>query len=127
MAYRYVECGKFEGKTVRVGGVTKRSLAAITHIPKVGRVSQVRGYTYNSNGVINVAVIVVGALGTIRFGGFSWGYSGEGSRGLNALFKVLGIEIDATSKALGEWPGFEKAETHWQIDFRKLSFPKKGK
>lgn len=119
--YRYREKTTVEGKTVLCGGVTSRSINAIKHITKVGKPLYVKGYFYRCPiGIIHNAVMLVGDNGTCRFSGFSWGYSGEGSRGLNELFKVLGItDCDATNwRQIGEWPNWsiEDVKEHWRIE-----------
>lgn len=116
--YRFVECTKIDGKTHRTGGVTQRSLRSMRHLSKVGKLRYVRGYLYLHNGIVSCAVLVRGEKGSIRFGGFSWGYSGEGSRGLNELFDRLGVNIDATTDRLGEWPGFQREEVgqKWRLE-----------
>ena len=116
--YRYVECEKDGGKTVRTGGVTKRSLAALKHLPKVGKVLYVKGYIYTGRfGVQHVGVLVRGETGSIRFGGFSWGYHGEGSRGLAQLFAKLGIAVDPYT--IAEWGDFRPSYVgeYWRVTF----------
>jgi len=126
--YVYVECEKFEGKTMRTGGSTDKSLKAIKHLPKVGKVRYVRGYVYQGrNGVKHVGVIVKGYWGRIRFGGFSWGYGGQGPRGLKELFQELKIPLDPTTKILGDWEPDQVGEK-WRISFEngeavKLEIP----
>ena len=118
--YRYVETEKYEGKTTRTGGITSASLSALKHLPKVGKVRYVRGYVYKGRfGAYHVGVLVAGELGTIRFGGFLWGYGGQGPRGLNQLFAKLGLDLDATSLVLGWSPNFNKASSgeHWRVTF----------
>lgn len=103
--YRYVERETSEGKTTRTGGNTNVSLKAMKHLSKIGKPLKVRGYVYRGrHNTQHVAVMVHGDKGTIRFGGFSWGYTGQGSRGLNELFKVLGINKNACTHDLGSWP-----------------------
>jgi hypothetical protein len=119
--YRYIECEKYEGKTLRTGGITERSLMALKHLSKVGQVRYVRGYIYTGrNGTQHAGVLVRGELGSIRFGGFSWGYNGEGPRGLEKLFDCLGVKnwcrrlVQST-----RWPGFALKDVGewWRITF----------
>ena len=116
--YRYVECGKLDGKTIRTGGETKRSINAIKHVNKLGKVRFVRGYRYKGrHGVCHMGVMVHGENGTVRFGGFAWGYCGEGPRGLNQLFRHLGVNLNAMSHILGDWPAFNGPnQEFWRID-----------
>lgn len=112
--YRFVESEKSEGQTTRTGGSTRRSLAAMKHLSKVGEVKYVKGYTYNGRyNTTHVGVLVVGTKGSVRFGGFSWGYAGEGCRGLQVLFDRLKIPAHATT--IGVWPEFSKVGDHWKL------------
>jgi len=118
--YRYVEQEKYEGKTCLTGGVTKRSLLALKHLPKIGVPRYVRGYLYKGrHGVNHIGVIVRGTKGSMRFGGFGWGYGGEGPRGLKRLFEALNITLDPTYREFGEWPSFRDTDLgeHWRINF----------
>ena len=116
--YRYVECGKNEdGKTCRDGGVTSRSLKALKHLDKCGTLRYVKGYMYfGAYGTTHCAVLVAGDLGSVRFGGFSWGYGGEGPRGLKQLFDRLGITHSPFDQTLGPWPSFHDLREHWRVE-----------
>ena len=64
-----------------------------------------------------MAVLVRGSLGSARFGGFAWGYSGEGPRGLKILLNQLGVNA-ITIKKIAEdtkWDGWEKVGESWRI------------
>jgi len=112
--YRFVEKERYEGRTVRSGGSTNRSLKALKHLPKVGNPLRVRGYTYKgAYGSNHVGVMVHGEKGTIRFSGFAWGYMGQGPRGLNDLFKLLGVKKCASD--LPQMPSFNTIGEHWAI------------
>ena len=117
--YHYKEECKVNGKTLRMGGITKRSLAAMKHIPKVGTIQSVKGYTYNGRGGnTHTGVLVKGDKGSVRFGGFSWGYCGEGCRGLQILFDSLHLPADATMFIV--WPSLAgPARTHWKFNLIK--------
>ena len=113
--YRFVECEKFEGKTLRTGGLTSRSIKALKHLPKIGTPRYVRGYIYlGTHNTTHIGVLVRGDKGSIRFGGFAWGYSGEGPRGLAKLFEKLGIEVNTFT--LCQWPSFNDTREHWRIE-----------
>ena len=113
--YRYVECSKYEGKTVRTGGVTRRSLKALKHLPKIGTPTLCRGYTYfGTHETTHIGVVVRGTNGSLRFGGFAWGYYGEGCRGLEQLFKALNIQVSPFTD-LGQWPNYNDVREHWRI------------
>jgi hypothetical protein len=118
--YRYREKTTYNGKTCLISGNTRRSLKVLKHVKKVGKPLYVKGYFYRApDGSIHNAVMLVGDKGTVRFSGFSWGYSGEGSRGLNELFRVLGLShLDATDRNhMGAWPDWtlEHVKEHWRI------------
>ena len=46
--------------------------------------------------------------------GLCWGYSGEGPRGLQKLFDLLGIDEDA--RTIAEVPTNQDTRVYWQID-----------
>jgi hypothetical protein len=113
--YRYREQEKFEGKTILTGGVTQKSRQALKHLPKIGTPLYVKGYIYKGAHHANhVGVLVKGTEGVIRFGGFSWGYCGEGCRGLAELFTLLGIKENP--ETIAEWPSFNDLGEHWRIN-----------
>lgn len=120
--YSYIEQEKVDGKNYRTGGVTKRSLKAMKHLPKIGVPQSVRGYVYRGRyNACHIGVMVKGDKGKIRFGGFSWGYSGEGCRGLAELFVKLGIRQDQKEalqlvENIAESPNFDKPMECWKID-----------
>ena len=120
--YQYVER---EGGAI-VGGYTRISLRSMKHLPKVGRVRTVKGYTYYSTRRAgfdspftsnHTAVAVLGDKGSIRMEGLCWGYSGEGPRGLQKLFDLLGIDEDA--RTIAEAPTNQDTRVYWQIDIDK--------
>jgi len=116
--YHYKEEEKVDGKTTRTGGSTKKSIETVdNHLHKVGTPTVVRGYLYKGRyGVNHVGVLVKGEKGSIRCGGFSWGYKGgEGVRGLQYLFDKLGIKEDAAT--IASWPNFnEPPHTVWELE-----------
>ena len=116
--YRYVEQEKFCGTRHMMRGVTRYSLAAMKHLPKIGTPSRVRGYLYKSGDIVFPAVKVYGDKGTIRFSGFSWGYCGEGPRGLQTLFDTLGIQRDATTIGNWDWDNRSDTGTQWEITLK---------
>ena len=120
--YHYKEEMKTEeGKTRRTGGVTHVSLKAMKHLAKIGNPTLVRGYVYKGRyGVNHIGVLVKGDAGSVRFGGFNWGYHGESCRGLRVLFDVLGIDKDVVT--LGLSPDFSDSNVgiHWEIPLTTL-------
>ena len=118
--YRYVEQENIDGVSRMTGGVTRKSLDAMRkHLHKIRTPHKVVGYVYRDRvGIAHAAVKVEGSHGTIRFGGFLWGYGGTGPCGLNELFAHLGIQVDARS--LSQAPDFspQSEGVYWvaQID-----------
>lgn len=110
---------KYRYRQGKRGGSTNRGLADFNkHIAKVGSVISIKGYQYeDGTKVKQIAVLVTGTLGTMRLGGFSWGYDGEGCRGTRSLFATLNVpqsEIDRVMKI--EWPGWTgKPREFWKI------------
>lgn len=100
-------------------GVTRKSLdEAAKHIGKLGRLRYVRGYFYRSKHGPRAGVIVRGENGSARFGGFSWGYSGEGPRGLGAFLESIGVAGESLRRAVShEWD--ERIGEHWRIELSR--------
>lgn len=93
-------------------GVTRKSLIeAEKHLKKLGRLNYVKGYFYKGKHGPRAGVLVRGEDGTARFGGFSWGYSGEGPRGLAVFLRMLG----ADETLVINHPWNEKLGEHWRI------------
>lgn len=84
MKYRY---------QTRTNGVTAKSLDKLHHLGKLGTIKEVRGYRYETKPGWTSCdmVMVTGEKGTARFGGFSWGFSGTGPRGLVDLLTTIGL------------------------------------
>lgn len=73
-------------------GSTRFSLDAMSkHLAKVGKLIDIKGYVSDAKGYKRVFVMVRGEYGSARFMGFSWGYSGEGPRGLKQLLDVAEV------------------------------------
>ena len=116
-------------------GVTMYSLRAmLRHLHKVGKPHTVEAYSMNTRrrsewedgwlSTWQTFVRVRGDLGTIRFGGFSWGYGGEGPHGLKELFHRLDIAhinpdpIEWKHEWKGRAPSTKLYQPawHWRID-----------
>lgn len=100
-------------------GSTSRSLvAAKRHLSKVGKIHTIRGYVYYGKYSTNhVAVLVKGENGSARFSGFSWGYSGEGVRGLRQLLNSLSIDGQEIDRVIeSSWDGWSKLGEVWKIE-----------
>jgi len=101
------------------GGITRRSLAALKNLPKVGIIHTIRGYAYRGKyAVPDEAVMVKGENGTARFGGFCWGYGGEGPRGLIDLLVRVGLP-----KSFAEFVAYHshrsyEAGVDWEIKIK---------
>lgn len=105
---------------------TEASLRAMKHLPKLGRITKIRGYRYHGkDGVSQIAVMVHGENGTVRFRGFSWGYSGQGCRGLQTLFNHLGVPSEKSLIVMAlAWPEFHgPAHEFWSIDLNQEYVP----
>lgn len=114
--YRYFERTSYQGQRYYHGKGTSYSVGVMeNHLDKIGTPNRIRGYVYRDRqGVKQVGVMVYGDQGQIRFGGFSWGYYGEGTRGLQSLFARLGItEFDAFT--IAAWDGWDKIGTKWEL------------
>jgi hypothetical protein len=102
------------------GGVTKKSLEAFDkHISKVGTVKSIKGYLYKGKDSIKqIAVMITGDLGSVRLGGLSWGYNGEGCRGTRAIFAKLNVPQDETERVLSvKWDGWDgKPRVIWNVN-----------
>lgn len=99
-------------------GSTHQSLNRTKHVVKLGKLKYVRGYVYLGRyGAHHAGVLVRGENGTARFGGFSWGYSGEGPRGLVQFLLSLGYKLDEVQKVvyMTPWGAFNKAEEAWKL------------
>lgn len=103
----------------RNNGSTSQCLVAVErHLPKVGKIHTIRGYVYHGRYNTNhVAVMVKGANGSARFSGFSWGYGGEGPRGLKEVLQKLNIPSNEIERVLKvEWNGWSKLGEVWKIE-----------
>ena len=103
---------RYRGKD---GGTREGLRAFRKHHHKIGEPTEVRGYTVIAwCGFLGVSpyvrVTVRGKNGTLRLGGFQWGYSGEGPRGLEEILYCLGIPCPHWVK-YGESP-LPKRKTH---------------
>jgi len=107
-------------------GITRISLRSMhRHLSKIGTPLWAEAYSMNvktRNGDSSRCyVVVTGTTGKIRFGGFSWGYHGEGPRGLQALLDALGYKGAPTHA----WPDFKGSNSpntalnrkayHWNL------------
>ena len=91
------------------GGSTDRSIEALDkHVGKVGEIESIRGYVYYGRyKTTHVAVLVKGTKGTIRMGGFSWGYGGSGCQGLRVILAKLKVPQEEIDRILSiEWNGW---------------------
>ena len=83
-------------------GCTRFSVNGLKHIDKIGKLISIEGYTVGNHVLFKslnhpwtdnkVRIIVKGEKGTCTFGGFLWGYGGEGPHGLRDLFIKCGME-----------------------------------
>ncbi len=99
------------------GGSTSRSLKTFEkHKSKIGNLVSIKGYVYfGKHGVNHSAVMLTGTFGTMRLGGFSWGYNGEGPRGLRTLLENLKIREDEIQRVLKFEHSWTKTGVVWEI------------
>lgn len=99
-------------------GSTDKSLKAIKHISKIGWLKYIKGYCYKGRyGVNHVAVLLRGDKGSMRISNFSWGYIGQGPRGLEKFLKELNIDQAEIDRVLNiPWNGWDKVEEYWRIN-----------
>lgn len=96
---------------------TKHSLAGMSRLEKLGKIISIRGYRWKpKNEAHNEAVLVKGENGSIRFGGFLWGYNGEGPRGLTTLLRELGFG-QATANEITKSQRNDTSGVDWEIHF----------
>lgn len=87
-------------------GVTHFSLNALKrHIAKVGQIKSVRLYVTRVGIHPRPRIMVTGTKGKARFGGFLWGYTGEGPRGLmHLLTEYLGYTAESACNLVASQP-----------------------
>lgn len=105
-------------------GSTFRSLASLEkHRHKIGDLVSIRGYVYFGKYNVNhSAILIKGTLGTMRLNGFSWGYNGEGPRGLKQALYSLSVPESEISRVLAlPWDGWDKAGTVWTISMSGIA------
>jgi hypothetical protein len=111
-------------KHYRISDSTKGCLNKMNVVENIGDVRFIRGYLrVDHRGIKLNSVMVHGTLGTVRFDGFSWGYAGEGVRGLLALFEKLNIpQYQRDFAEHHEWSGWEgPPREYWRINLEKPS------
>lgn len=97
-------------------GVTYKSLQGMKHLSKVGIITTIRGYRYRhpSGGMVE-RVLVKGDKGTARFGGFCWGYGGEGPSGLVRLLQQCGLSAEFARDFAYTVPRLDNPGVDWEI------------
>jgi hypothetical protein len=99
------------------GGSTSNSLRkAEKHLYKVGKPLYVKGYIYKGRyNTTRVGVLIKGTHGSLRLNGLSWGYYGEGPRGLITLLTSLKVKTDTiTSVSNITWQP-DSIGTCWKV------------
>ena len=110
MSIRYVH---------RVDGVTSKSLSAVDlHLSRLGKITKIRGYRIMKKNIRAKFeyVMVTGENGTARFGGFCWGYFGEGPRGLIKLLTKCGVESEIAETIAFHTERKDEIGTDWLIN-----------
>jgi hypothetical protein len=103
----------------QTSGSTRLSLIAFEkHHHKIGDVVRIKGYCYKGRVANQMGVLIVGTKGTMRLSGLSWGYSGEGVRGLKQILEQIKVPEDQAAKILAiKWDGWNKVEEAWSYRF----------
>lgn len=84
-------------------------------IARIGKIKYVKGYRYFGRySTTHEAVLLVGEFGTIRFGGFCWGYSGEGPRGLFDLLIRVGVPAEKANELAFKTPRKHVVGEDWR-------------
>jgi hypothetical protein len=97
-------------------GVTWRSKRSFDrHVHKLGRIFEVRGYIYTAKYGEEAAVLICGDAGTMRLSGLSWGYGGEGPRGLQYVLEKLNFNQDIIGKVISTPWMDQKPGVKWRI------------
>lgn len=107
-------------KHFRVDDSTSGCLRRLNVVDEIGNVQFIRGYLrVDHRGVKRISVMVHGTTGTVRFDGFSWGYGGEGPRGLNQLFEKLNVpQYQRDFVQSHSWDGWVgPPREFWRINF----------
>jgi len=120
----------------RKQGVTRFSILGMRHLEKLGTITKVIGYrkfVYLTGECGNFPVDreyvkVIGANGTATFGGFCWGYTGEGSRGLETLLINIGCSAKYAFLIAYQTPRQVFTGIDWELDISngvKITIPNK--
>ena len=99
-------------------GSTKDSLKSFErHHRKIGVIQTIKGYTYSSNGILKNGVLIKGSKGSMRLNSLSWGYSGEGPRGLLKVLMYLQVPESQINRVLdSKWHAYNGVEQCWVIN-----------
>ena len=111
-------------KHFRISGCTSANLRQLDKVDQIGEIRCVRGYIRtDSQYVRRTSVMVHGTAGTVRFDGFSWGYDGEGPRGLDRLFSKLNIpQYQRNFVQSHDWSGWEGPDREfWRVNLHPVS------
>lgn len=110
-------------KNFQVNESTSGCLRRLHRVDEIGEVKFVRGYLRLNHGIKVNSVMVHGTEGTVRFDGFSWGYGGEGPRGLQELFNKLNIpQYQRDFVQSHEWVGWSgEPREYWRVNLDKPS------
>ena len=105
----------------QTSGSTRLSLIAFEkHHHKIGDVVRIKGYCYKGRVANQMGVLIVGTKGTMRLSGLSWGYSGEGPRGLKQILEQIEVPAVTISTILTiKWNGWDKVEEAWSYSFNQ--------
>lgn len=101
-----------------ISGSTEKSLKTIKHLSKIGWLKYIKGYCYKGRyGVNHCAILLKGDKGSMRISNFSWGYNGQGPRGLEKFLKEINIDQKEIDRVLSvKWDGWDSVGEKWRIN-----------
>lgn len=99
-------------------GVTNKSIDRFNkHIGRLGKLSYIKGYRYQTTTRCDEAVLIRGENGTIRLSGLLWGYGGEGPSGLKTVLTSLGVDESVARQTAYHTPrDYSKIGEDWRIN-----------
>lgn len=109
-------------------GSSNRAEDRFHHIERLGCVTEIRGYRFQSTRsyigddgerhfytTTHERVLVKGENGTARFDGVCWGYGGSGPNALRHLLDKIGFDSDFAAHVAHKSPRLDAVGTDWII------------
>lgn len=105
-------------------GLTRKSVNAIKHIDRLGKIQKIIGYRYLARvklesswyRIKREAVKVIGENGFAVFSGFCWGYGGEGPSGLHKLLLKCGIHEAIATHVAYRKTRYQDCGIDWELE-----------